>query len=95
MTIGQFTILWSQEMQFFFDENRYSSIPRPKDITPNTNVQEIYQTNIDQEVDEQTLDKNVAKPSSQPRRSKRARKEKSFGLDFMYIWLKDQGVLYN
>jgi len=69
-----------------FDEYRFSSIPRPRDVTPNTIAQSsLDQVEIDQEVDDQTH-LEEASTSSQPRRSKRARKEKSFGPDF-YVYL--------
>ncbi|GJR92322.1 zinc finger, CCHC-type containing protein, partial [Tanacetum coccineum] len=54
-----------------FDENRFSSIPRPKDIIPN--VQE-------SQMDDHTDD--VPNEILEPRRGKRAKKAKSYGSDF-------------
>ncbi|GJZ11457.1 zinc finger, CCHC-type containing protein [Tanacetum coccineum] len=54
-----------------FDENRFSSIPRPKDIIPN--VQE-------SQMDDHTDD--VPNEIPEPRRGKRAKKAKSYGSDF-------------
>ncbi|GKD23563.1 zinc finger, CCHC-type containing protein [Tanacetum coccineum] len=53
-----------------FDENRFSSIPRPKDIIPN--VQE-------PQMDDHTDD--VPSEISKPRKGKRVRKAKSYGSD--------------
>ncbi|GJW24053.1 hypothetical protein Tco_0037864 [Tanacetum coccineum] len=54
-----------------FDENRFSSIPRPKDIIPNSD-------------ESQTDDHSNYVPSEtpEPRRGQRARKAKSYGFDF-------------
>ncbi|GKB62280.1 zinc finger, CCHC-type containing protein [Tanacetum coccineum] len=54
-----------------FIENRFSSIPRPKDIIPNS-------------VESQRNDHsdNVPSETTEPRRGKRARKAKSYGFDF-------------
>ncbi|GKF20377.1 zinc finger, CCHC-type containing protein [Tanacetum coccineum] len=54
-----------------FDENRFSSIPRPKDIIPN--MQE-------PQMDDHTDD--VPNEILEPRRVKRAKKAKSYGSDF-------------
>ncbi|GKA27797.1 reverse transcriptase domain-containing protein [Tanacetum coccineum] len=54
-----------------FDENRFSSIPRPKDIIPN--VQE-------SQLDDHTDD--VPSEILEPRKGKRVRKAKSYGSDF-------------
>ncbi|GKA43936.1 zinc finger, CCHC-type containing protein [Tanacetum coccineum] len=54
-----------------FDENRFSSIPRPKDIIPN--VQE-------SQMDDHTDD--VPSEIPEPRKGKRVRKAKSYGSDF-------------
>ncbi|GJX31721.1 zinc finger, CCHC-type containing protein [Tanacetum coccineum] len=53
-----------------FDENRFSSIPRPKDIIPN--------------VQESQMDDHTDVPNEilEPRRGKRAKKAKSYGSDF-------------
>ncbi|GKA78207.1 zinc finger, CCHC-type containing protein [Tanacetum coccineum] len=54
-----------------FDENRFSLIPKPKDIIPN--VQE-------SQMDDHTDD--VPNKILEPRRGKRAKKAKSYGFDF-------------
>ncbi|GJV95795.1 zinc finger, CCHC-type containing protein [Tanacetum coccineum] len=54
-----------------FDENRFSSIPRPKDIIPNS-----YES---QRVDHSN---DVPSETPEPHRGKRARKAKSYGYDF-------------
>nr|GEW84873.1 hypothetical protein [Tanacetum cinerariifolium] len=54
-----------------FDENHFSSIPRPKDIIPN--VQE-------SQMDDHTDD--VPNEISEPRKGKRVQKAKSYGSDF-------------
>ncbi|GJY96103.1 hypothetical protein Tco_0512464, partial [Tanacetum coccineum] len=54
-----------------FDENRFSSIPRPKDIIPN--VQE-------SQLDDHTDD--VPSEIPEPRKGKRVRKAKSYSSDF-------------
>ncbi|GJX67112.1 zinc finger, CCHC-type containing protein [Tanacetum coccineum] len=54
-----------------FNENRFSSIPRPKDIIPNSD-------------ESQSDDHNDGVPSEipEPRKGKRVRKAKSYGFDF-------------
>ncbi|GKA74349.1 zinc finger, CCHC-type containing protein [Tanacetum coccineum] len=54
-----------------FDENRFSSIPRPKDIIPNSD---------ESQRDDHLND--VPTETLEPRRGKRARKAKSYGFDF-------------
>ncbi|GJV26168.1 zinc finger, CCHC-type containing protein [Tanacetum coccineum] len=54
-----------------FDENRFSSIPRPKDIIPN-----LEESQRDDHSDD------VPSETPEPRRGKRARKAKSYGSDF-------------
>ncbi|GJX85145.1 zinc finger, CCHC-type containing protein, partial [Tanacetum coccineum] len=54
-----------------FDENRFSSIPRSKDIIPN--LEESLRDDYSDDVPTETLE---------PRRGKRARKAKSYGSDF-------------
>ncbi|GKB63761.1 zinc finger, CCHC-type containing protein [Tanacetum coccineum] len=54
-----------------FDKNRFSSIPRPKDIIPNSD--ESQRDDHSNDVPSETLE---------PRKSKRARKAKSYGCDF-------------
>nr|GFA40692.1 hypothetical protein [Tanacetum cinerariifolium] len=54
-----------------FDENRFSSIPRPKDIIPN-----LVESQRDDHSD------NVPSETPEPRRGKRSRKAKSYGFDF-------------
>ncbi|GKB78075.1 zinc finger, CCHC-type containing protein [Tanacetum coccineum] len=54
-----------------FDENRFSSIPRPKDIIPNSD---------ESQRDDHSND--VPSETPKPRRGKRARKAKSYGSDF-------------
>ncbi|GKB44919.1 zinc finger, CCHC-type containing protein [Tanacetum coccineum] len=54
-----------------FDENRFSSIPRPKDIIPNSD---------ESQRDDHSND--VPSETPEPRRGKRARKAKSYGSDF-------------
>lgn len=76
----------------FFDENRYLSIHIPNDVTSNTNVQEIDQSNTNHGVNEQTLDENVRSTSSSPRRSKRERKEKYFGQNF-HVYLVEGSIM--
>ncbi|GKC62379.1 zinc finger, CCHC-type containing protein [Tanacetum coccineum] len=74
------TIIESRDA--IFDENRFSSIPRPKDIIPNS--------------DESQRDDHLNDVPSEipkPRRGKRARKAKSYGSDFqLYLveGLRDQ-----
>ncbi|GKA47271.1 zinc finger, CCHC-type containing protein [Tanacetum coccineum] len=53
------------------DENRFSSIPRPKDIIPNSD---------ESQRDDHSND--VPSETPEPRRGKRARKAKSYGSDF-------------
>ncbi|GJY63696.1 zinc finger, CCHC-type containing protein, partial [Tanacetum coccineum] len=65
-----------------FNENRFSSIPRPKDIIPNSD---------ESQRDDQSND--VPSETLKPRKSKRARKAKSYGSDFqLYLveGLRDQ-----
>ncbi|GJS07419.1 zinc finger, CCHC-type containing protein [Tanacetum coccineum] len=52
-----------------FDENRFSSIPRPKDIIPNVQEYQLMISDVPNEILE-------------PRRGKRAKKAKSYGSDF-------------
>ncbi|GJW28907.1 zinc finger, CCHC-type containing protein [Tanacetum coccineum] len=54
-----------------FDENRFSSIPRPKDVIPNSD---------ESQRDDHSND--VPSETPKPRRGKRARKAKSYGSDF-------------
>ncbi|GJR68717.1 zinc finger, CCHC-type containing protein [Tanacetum coccineum] len=54
-----------------FDENRFSSIPRPKDIIPN-----LGESQRDDHSDD------VPSETPEPRRGKRAKKAKSYGSDF-------------
>ncbi|GKD51588.1 zinc finger, CCHC-type containing protein [Tanacetum coccineum] len=54
-----------------FDENRFSSIPRPKDIIPNSD-----ESRRDDHSDD------VPSEISEPRKGKRVRKAKSYGSDF-------------
>ncbi|GKB82555.1 zinc finger, CCHC-type containing protein, partial [Tanacetum coccineum] len=54
-----------------FDENRFSSIPRPKDIIPN-----LEESQRDDHSDD------VPSETPEPLRGKRARKAKSYGFDF-------------
>ncbi|GJX64860.1 zinc finger, CCHC-type containing protein [Tanacetum coccineum] len=54
-----------------FDENRFSSIPRPKDIIPN-----LEESQRDDHSDD------VPSETPEPRRCKRAKKAKSYGSDF-------------
>nr|GFA66559.1 zinc finger, CCHC-type [Tanacetum cinerariifolium] len=54
-----------------FDENRFSSIPRPKDIIPNSN---------ESKRDDHYND--VPNEIPKPRKGKRVRKSKSYGFDF-------------
>ncbi|GKC33307.1 hypothetical protein Tco_1040601, partial [Tanacetum coccineum] len=54
-----------------FDENRFSSIPRPKDIIPN-----LEESQRDDHSDD------VPSETPEPRKGKRARKAKSYGSDF-------------
>jgi hypothetical protein len=51
-----------------FDEQRFTSIPRPKDMNPNLNIS--------------CENENVPSTSTEPRRSTRERKAKSFGDGF-------------
>ncbi|GJT97076.1 zinc finger, CCHC-type containing protein [Tanacetum coccineum] len=53
-----------------FDENRFSSIPRPKDIIPN-----VQEPQMDDHIDD------VPSEISEPRKGKRVRKAKSYGSD--------------
>ncbi|GKD08261.1 hypothetical protein Tco_1187946 [Tanacetum coccineum] len=54
-----------------FDENRFSSISRPKDIIPNSD---------ESQIDDHSND--VPSETPEPRKGKRARKAKSYGSDF-------------
>nr|GEW44882.1 zinc finger, CCHC-type [Tanacetum cinerariifolium] len=54
-----------------FDENRFSSIPRPKDIIPNS---------VESHRDDHSDD--VPSEIPEPRKGKRVRKAKSYGFDF-------------
>ncbi|GKE00755.1 zinc finger, CCHC-type containing protein [Tanacetum coccineum] len=54
-----------------FDENHFSSIPRPKDIIPNS---------VESQRDDHSDD--VPSETLEPRRRKRARKAKLYGFDF-------------
>ncbi|GJZ85563.1 zinc finger, CCHC-type containing protein [Tanacetum coccineum] len=54
-----------------FDENRFSSIPRPKDIIPNS---------VESQRDDHSDD--VPSETPEPRKGKRVRKAKSYGSDF-------------
>ncbi|GJT04145.1 zinc finger, CCHC-type containing protein [Tanacetum coccineum] len=64
-----------------FDENRFSSIPRPKDIIPN--VQE-------SQMDDHTDD--VPNEIPEPRRGKRAKKAKSYGSDFQLYLVRIEEI---
>ncbi|KAI3701767.1 hypothetical protein L6452_27096 [Arctium lappa] len=68
-SIAIHTVIESRDA--LFDETRFSSIPRPKDLVPNTSVTS--------EVEEQAI---VPTESPMLRRSKIGRIEKSFGPDF-------------
>ncbi|KAI3730082.1 hypothetical protein L6452_18758 [Arctium lappa] len=74
-SIAIHTVIKSRDA--LFDETRFSSIPRPKDLVPNTSVTS--------EVEEQSI---VPTESPMLRRSKRGRIEKSFGPDFQ-VYLED------
>nr|GEW74586.1 zinc finger, CCHC-type [Tanacetum cinerariifolium] len=54
-----------------FDENRFSSIPRPKDIIPN-----VQESQMDDHIDD------VPNDIPEPQKGKRVRKAKSYGFDF-------------
>nr|GEV21229.1 zinc finger, CCHC-type [Tanacetum cinerariifolium] len=54
-----------------FDENRFSSLPRPKDIIPNSD---------ESQRDDHSND--VPSETPEPRKGKRVRKAKSYGYDF-------------
>ncbi|GJV42832.1 zinc finger, CCHC-type containing protein [Tanacetum coccineum] len=54
-----------------FDENRFSSMPRPKDIIPNS---------VESQRDDHSDD--VPSETPEPHRGKRVRKAKSYGFDF-------------
>ncbi|GKB97450.1 zinc finger, CCHC-type containing protein [Tanacetum coccineum] len=54
-----------------FDVNRFSSIPRPKDIIPNSD---------ESQIDDHSND--VSSETLKPRKGKRVRKAKSYGYDF-------------
>ncbi|WVY96922.1 hypothetical protein V8G54_029073 [Vigna mungo] len=58
------------------------------DLTPKTNIEDLYQNLIDQGLNDQTLNQSDAS-TFQLRRSKKARKEKSFGSDFHAIRSQD------
>ncbi|GKC88603.1 zinc finger, CCHC-type containing protein [Tanacetum coccineum] len=60
-----------------FDENRFFSIPRPKDIIPN----------LDESQRDDHSD-DVPSETPEPRRGKRARKAKSYGSDFQLYLIK-------
>ncbi|GJU84775.1 hypothetical protein Tco_1292321 [Tanacetum coccineum] len=62
-----------------FDENRFSSIPRPKDIIPN-----LEESQRDDHSDD------VPSETPEPRRGKRAKKAKSYGSDFQLYLVGDQ-----
>ncbi|GJZ59167.1 zinc finger, CCHC-type containing protein [Tanacetum coccineum] len=63
------TIIESRDA--IFDENRFSSIPRPKDVIPNSNKSQ---------KDDHSND--VPSETPEPRKGKRVRKAKSYGYDF-------------
>ncbi|GKD45635.1 hypothetical protein Tco_1270280 [Tanacetum coccineum] len=60
-----------------FDENRFSSIPRPKDVIPNF---------VESQMDDHTDDVPSEIPA--PRKGKRVRKAKSYGSDFQLYLVK-------
>ncbi|GJT79936.1 putative reverse transcriptase domain-containing protein [Tanacetum coccineum] len=60
-----------------FDENRFSSIPRPKDIIPNVE---------ESQMDDHTDD--VPSEIPEPHKGKRVRKAKSYGSDFQLYLVK-------
>ncbi|GJY44250.1 zinc finger, CCHC-type containing protein [Tanacetum coccineum] len=60
-----------------FDDNRFSSVPRPKDIIPNSD---------ESQRDDHSND--VPSETPKPHRAKRARKAKSYGSDFQ-LYLKE------
>ncbi|GJY23715.1 zinc finger, CCHC-type containing protein [Tanacetum coccineum] len=63
--------VYESDKDAIFDENRFSSIPRPKDIIPNSD---------ESQKDDHSND--VPSETPKPRKSKRARKAKSYGSDF-------------
>nr|GFA59957.1 zinc finger, CCHC-type [Tanacetum cinerariifolium] len=72
-TITLFNVLYVPKLSrdAIFDENRFSSIPRPKDIIPNSN---------ESKRDDHYND--VPNEIPKPRKGKRVRKSKSYGFDF-------------
>ncbi|GKF02496.1 hypothetical protein Tco_0029419, partial [Tanacetum coccineum] len=60
-----------ESIDAIFDENHFSSIPRPKDIIPNSNKSQR---------DDHSND--VPSETPEPRKGKRVRKAKSYGSDF-------------
>ncbi|GJX84110.1 zinc finger, CCHC-type containing protein [Tanacetum coccineum] len=67
------TIIESRDV--IFDENRFSSIPRPNDIIPYSD---------ESQIDDHSND--VSSETLKPRKGKRVRKDKSYGYDF-YLYL--------
>ncbi|GKE61883.1 hypothetical protein Tco_1512250, partial [Tanacetum coccineum] len=69
------TIIESKDA--IFDENRFSTIPRPKDIIPNSD-----------EFQRDDHSNDVPSEAPEPRKIKRARKAKSYGSDFKLYLVK-------
>ncbi|GJZ15361.1 zinc finger, CCHC-type containing protein [Tanacetum coccineum] len=77
---------YSESRDAIFDENRFSSIPRPKDIIPN-----LEESQRDDHSDD------VPSETPEPRRGKRAKKAKSYGSDFQLYLVegsRDQMLLF-
>ncbi|GJZ41983.1 zinc finger, CCHC-type containing protein [Tanacetum coccineum] len=60
-----------QSRDAIFDENHFSSIPKPKDIIPNS---------VESQRDDHSND--VPSETPEPRKGKRVRRAKSYGFDF-------------
>ncbi|GKC51847.1 zinc finger, CCHC-type containing protein [Tanacetum coccineum] len=68
-----------------FDENRFSSIPRPNDVIPNS---------VESQRDVHSDD--VPSETPEPRRCKRVRKAKSYGSDFqLYLVVRDREIKFD
>ncbi|GJW93418.1 zinc finger, CCHC-type containing protein [Tanacetum coccineum] len=72
------TIIGSRDA--IFDENRFSSIPRPKDIIPNSD---------ESQRDDHSND--VPSETPEPHKGKRVRKAKSYGSDFQLYLVEGSG----